>query len=91
MPINANQMMSCHPIHRMEPFSILRICSAPCAEKLARISIDTRFCDYGAPVFFTNLEPHHSWRIEGLGWDSIYHNWKNEDLQFYWRDYPELF
>lgn len=25
----------------------------------ARMSIDTRFCDYGAPVFSTNLEPHH--------------------------------
>jgi hypothetical protein len=60
-------------------------------ERLARISVDTRFCDYGAPVFSTNLEPHHGWRIEGLNWDSIYHDWQSTELQQYWRDYPALF
>ena len=57
----------------------------------SRISIDTRFCDYGAPVFVTNVEPHHGWRIESLCWESIYANWEHTDLQYYWRDYPGLF
>ena len=56
-----------------------------------RMSVDTRFCDYGAPVFFTNLEPHHSWRIDKLNWEYIYKNWQDDDLQYYWRDYPALF
>ncbi|HEY6130470.1 MAG TPA: phytanoyl-CoA dioxygenase family protein [Halioglobus sp.] len=56
-----------------------------------RISIDTRFCDHGAPVFSTNLEPHHGWRIKGLDWASIYRNWNDLQLQYYWRDYPNLF
>ncbi|MFT5580720.1 MAG: ectoine hydroxylase-related dioxygenase (phytanoyl-CoA dioxygenase family) [Paraglaciecola psychrophila] len=61
------------------------------SEHSARMSIDTRFCDYGAPVFSTNLEPHHGWRIEGFDWDSIYRNWQRSTLQHYWRDYPNLF
>lgn len=56
-----------------------------------RISVDTRFCDHGAPVFSTNLEPHHGWRIPGLDWAAIYRNWKEPSLQYYWRDYPNLF
>ena len=60
------------------------------AEKV-RISIDTRFCDYGAPVFVTNLEPHHGWRIDGFDWHSIYSDWKDEALQFYWQEYPHIF
>lgn len=56
-----------------------------------RMSIDTRFCDYGAPVYSTNLEPHHGWRIDSLDWDFIYRNWKDEALQYYWQDYPALF
>lgn len=56
-----------------------------------RISVDTRFCDHGAPVFSTNLEPHHGWRIEGLNWASIYRDWKDSQYQYYWRDYPGLF
>jgi hypothetical protein len=56
-----------------------------------RISVDTRFCDYGAPVFSTNLEPHHGWRIEGLDWASIYRNWQALDDQYYWRSYPNCF
>jgi hypothetical protein len=56
-----------------------------------RISIDTRFCDHGAPVFSTNLEPHHGWRIEGLDWSSIYNSWEDRQYQYYWRDYPNLF
>lgn len=69
-------------IHKAEPNT---------GSELARISVDTRFCDYGAPVFSTNLEPHHGWRIEGLGWDSIYQDWHSTELQYYWRDYPKLF
>jgi hypothetical protein len=56
-----------------------------------RISVDTRFCDHGAPVFSTNLEPHHGWRIPGLDWPSIYRDWRDSHLQYYWRDYPNLF
>ncbi len=69
-------------IHKAEP---------NVGKELARISIDTRFCDFGAPVFSTNLEPHHGWRIEGLDWESIYRNWNNKDLRHYWQDYPNLF
>lgn len=69
-------------IHKAEPNT---------SERRARISVDTRFCDYGAPVFSTNLEPHHGWRIEGLNWNSIYQNWKRKDLQHYWLNYPNLF
>ena len=53
-------------------------------------SVDSRFCDYGAPVFVTNLEPHHGWRIEGLDWDGIYERWESDDLRYYWRDYPNI-
>jgi len=56
-----------------------------------RMSVDTRFCDYGAPVFSTNLEPHHGWRIEGLNWDRVYRDWQRGDYQYYWTDYPHLF
>jgi hypothetical protein len=69
-------------VHRAEPNT---------TEDAVRISIDTRFCDYGAPVFITNVEPHHGSRIEGLDWDSIYENWEEKVLQFYWQDYPEFF
>ena len=60
-------------------------------EQSVRLSIDTRFCDYGAPVFSTNLDPHHGWRIEGLNWDNIYQHWQQKDYQYYWTDYPSLF
>ncbi len=56
-----------------------------------RISVDTRFCDYGAPVFSTNLEPHHGWRIDGLDWASIYSGWQAGEDQYYWRSYPHCF
>jgi ectoine hydroxylase-related dioxygenase (phytanoyl-CoA dioxygenase family) len=69
-------------VHRAEPNT---------TRDTVRISIDTRFCDYGAPVFVTNLEPHHGWRIDGLDWQSIYQDWENPGLQHYWRDYPAVF
>lgn len=69
-------------VHKAEPNT---------AKKRARISVDTRFCDYGAPVFSTNLEPHHGWRIEGLDWESIYRGWEHPHTQYYWRSYPNLF
>ena len=56
-----------------------------------RISVDTRFCDHGAAVFSTNVDPHHGWRIEGLDWASIYSGWESKQYQYYWRDYPSLF
>jgi len=56
-----------------------------------RISVDTRFCDHGAPVFSTNLEPHHGWRIAGLDWPAIYAGWQDTRHQYYWRNYPNLF
>ncbi|MFT6310492.1 MAG: ectoine hydroxylase-related dioxygenase (phytanoyl-CoA dioxygenase family) [Porticoccus sp.] len=69
-------------IHKAEPNT---------AKNAARLSIDTRFCDYGAAVFSTNLEPHHGWRIEGLDWPNIYQNWQDNKLQYYWNNYPNLF
>ncbi|KAA1192560.1 phytanoyl-CoA dioxygenase family protein [Pseudohalioglobus sediminis] len=69
-------------VHRAEPNTA--------ADKV-RISVDTRFCDYGAPVFSTNLEPHHGWRIEGLDWENIYAGWKSRDEQYYWESYPNTF
>lgn len=56
-----------------------------------RLSVDTRFCDYGAPVFSTNLEPHHGWRIPELDWDYVYRDWETRDLRYYWRNSPALF
>ena len=61
------------------------------SENSVRLSIDTRFCDYGAPVFSSNLEPHHGWRIDGLDWDAIYRDWDKTRYQYYWQDYPNLF
>lgn len=58
---------------------------------VARMSVDTRFCDYGAPVFSSNREPHHGWRIPGHNWENIYHGWQNQTLQYYWQDYPHFF
>ncbi|MFT4520997.1 MAG: hypothetical protein ACI9JM_003408 [Halioglobus sp.] len=69
-------------VHRAEP---------NLTQETVRLSIDTRFCDHGAPVFSTNVDPHHGWRIEGLDWNSIYSNWKDSKYQYYWRDYPGLF
>ena len=68
-------------VHKAEPNT---------TQETVRISVDTRFCDYGAPVFVTNLEPHHGWRIEGFDWDSIYRDWDDTELQYYWRDYPNV-
>jgi len=56
-----------------------------------RMSVDTRFCDYGAPVCSINLDPHHGWRIQNLNWERIYQNWQQKHLQYYWKNYPHLF
>ena len=69
-------------VHKAEPNT---------TERSVRLSIDTRFCDYGAPVFSTNLEPHHGWRIDGLDWPQIYRSWQQTQFQYYWKDYPNLF
>jgi len=69
-------------VHKAEPNK---------SDIFSRISVDTRFCDYGAPVFSTNLEPHHGWRIEGLCWDEIYKGWQQKSMKYYWLDYPNLF
>jgi ectoine hydroxylase-related dioxygenase (phytanoyl-CoA dioxygenase family) len=69
-------------VHKAEPNT---------TERTVRMSVDTRFCDYGAPVFSTNLEPHHGWRIKDLNWEHIYRNWQRPELQYYWLDYPALF
>jgi hypothetical protein len=69
-------------VHKAEPNT---------SEYKVRLSVDTRFCDYGAPVFSTNLEPHHGWRIPGLDWASIYRDWKSTDEQYYWERYPHCF
>jgi ectoine hydroxylase-related dioxygenase (phytanoyl-CoA dioxygenase family) len=69
-------------VHKAEPNT---------SDSKVRLSIDTRFCDYGAPVFSTNLEPHHGWRIPGLDWESIYRDWQSTEGQYYWKDYPYCF
>lgn len=68
-------------VHRAEPNT---------SKESVRISIDTRFCDYAAPVFVSNLEPHHAWRIDGFDWTSIYRDWDKSDLQYYWKNYPNI-
>ncbi|MFT5483160.1 MAG: ectoine hydroxylase-related dioxygenase (phytanoyl-CoA dioxygenase family) [Halieaceae bacterium] len=65
-------------VHKAEPNT---------TEDSVRISIDTRFCDYGESVFATNFEPHHGWRIDGFDWESIYASWTDQGLKYYWRDY----
>lgn len=55
-----------------------------------RMSVDTRFCDYGAPVCPINLDPHHGWRIANLSWQTIYSKWQQQALQYYWKDYPNF-
>lgn len=69
-------------IHKAEPNT---------AESDVRVSVDTRFCRYGTPVFSLNLYPHHSWTIDRLDWDYVYRNWSSSRLQHYWEQYPELF
>ena len=69
-------------VHKAEPNT---------SNSYVRLSVDTRFCDYGAPVFSTNLEPHHGWRIPDLDWESIYRDWQSTEGQYYWRDYPYCF
>ncbi len=68
-------------VHKAEPNT---------SDLTVRLSVDTRFCEYGEAVFVTNFEPHHGWRIEGFDWQSIYSNWSDETLQYYWRDYPNV-
>lgn len=60
------------------------------SQNAVRMSVDTRFCNYGAPVSRINLDPHHGWRIPGLHWENIYRNWKKTDLQYYWQSYPHF-
>lgn len=69
-------------VHRAQP----NVDRARC-----RVSVDTRFCPWGEPVFSTNLEPHHGWRIPGLNWERVYRDWQGDALRYYWRDYPALF
>ena len=57
---------------------------------IVRMSVDTRFCDFGAPVASFNTEPHHAWRIAGLDWEHIYQQWQSTDLQYYWKTYPNF-
>ncbi|MFK7830759.1 MAG: phytanoyl-CoA dioxygenase family protein [Congregibacter sp.] len=60
-------------------------------DRRVRLSVDTRFCAHGAPVFSTNLDPHHAWRIPELNWEYVYRDWQADDLKHYWHDYPALF
>ena len=60
------------------------------SDRIVRMSVDTRFCDYGAPVSHINLHPHHGWRITNLDWNNIYKNWQDQALQYYWKDYPNF-
>lgn len=69
-------------VHRAQPNT---------ATQRVRLSVDTRFCDHGAPVFSTNLTPHHGNRIPELDWEYVYRDWGHSPLRYYWRDYPGLF
>ena len=73
---------SSQTVHRAEPNT---------SENRVRVSVDTRFCDYGSPVFSTNLEPHHGWRIDRLNWEYIYKNWTGKTLKYYWLNYENVF
>ncbi|MEM1114533.1 MAG: phytanoyl-CoA dioxygenase family protein [Pseudomonadota bacterium] len=75
-------LFHCCTVHRAEPNT---------SSDRVRISVDTRFTEFGTPVFSTNLEPHHGWRIDRLDWDYVYRDWLRDDLKYYWRDYPALF
>ena len=75
-------LFSSQTVHRAEPNT---------SENRVRVSVDTRFCDYGSPVFSTNLEPHHGWRIDRLNWEYIYKNWKEKTLKYYWLNYENVF
>ncbi len=75
-------VFSSRTVHRAEPNT---------SEDRVRVSVDTRFCDYGSPVFSTNLEPHHGWRIDRLNWEYIYRNWKDKSLKYYWLNYESVF
>ena len=75
-------LFSSQTVHRAEPNT---------SENRVRVSVDTRFCDYGSPVFSTNLEPHHGWRIDRLNWEYIYKNWKGKTLKYYWLNYENVF
>lgn len=68
-------------VHKAEPNT---------SDDIVRLSVDTRFCPYGEPLFSSNLYPHHSLRIPKLDWDYIYKNWQSADNQFYWKNYPNL-
>ncbi len=61
------------------------------SSRFVRMSVDTRFCDHGAPVSSINLAPHHGWRIANLNWEKIYSGWQQTTLQYYWEHYPNLF
>jgi ectoine hydroxylase-related dioxygenase (phytanoyl-CoA dioxygenase family) len=75
-------LFSSQTVHRAEPNT---------SENKVRVSVDTRFCDYGSPVFSTNLEPHHGWRIDRLNWEYIYKNWTGKTLKYYWLNYENVF
>ena len=75
-------LFSSQTVHRAEPNT---------SENRVRVSVDTRFCDYGSPVFSTNLEPHHGWRIDRLNWEYIYKNWTEKTLKYYWLNYENVF
>lgn len=68
-------------VHKAEPNK---------SEDVVRLSVDTRFCPYGDPLFTSNLYPHHGLRIPKLDWHYIYKNWASPEHQFYWKDYPGL-
>lgn len=68
-------------VHKAEPNT---------SPQTVRLSIDTRFCHYGAEVYTSNLAPHHGWRIEKLDWPYIYRQLDDKSLHYYWRNYPNL-
>ena len=53
-------------------------------EDKLRLSLDNRYQAVGDPIADHMLEPHGP---SGLNWESIYRDWKTEDLKYYWREY----
>ena len=52
-----------------------------------RISLDNRYQPQQVPIGEHMLEPHLGLN-SALSWDEVYENWKNTELQYYWKDLP---
>ena len=53
-------------------------------EDKLRLSLDNRYQAVGDTIAEHMLEPHGP---TGLDWESVYKNWKTDELKYYWRNY----